>query len=124
MVGGRGARATIEVHHFCSEVPHFRSSRHVLLDPKTNLEKNKTNTGDKKSNGLGIQRESCKKQGLFRTILGYGAPSFRNNSGRKVPPLSWHASGVLTGLEALGSVVPPFFPRRTQIGHVWHRSAR
>ena len=36
-------RATIEVHNiFSNTTPHFKSLRHVLLDPKTDLENTKT----------------------------------------------------------------------------------
>ena len=52
-----------------SEAPHFRRSRHVLLNPKTDLipdEKSKTDMiPDEKSHGLGTQhttREPCKKK--------------------------------------------------------------
>ena len=35
------------------------------------------------SHGLGIQPESCKKKSRFPTILGLGAPPFKNHSTKK-----------------------------------------
>ena len=65
-------RATIEVHQFFFKgVPEFGSLRPVPT--KTDLEKNKTAT-EWKSHALGTRRESCKKNGLFLTILGLRSP--------------------------------------------------
>ena len=74
-------RATITVRHVFSEVPHFRRSRHDLLNPRKLVWKKRKSCfiADEKSHGLGTQRESCKKNDLLivPTILGQGAPSFR-----------------------------------------------
>ena len=55
-------RATIEMHHSFSEVPHFGS---LILLPKTVRGKIKL-VPDEKSHSLGIQRESCKEMTGFR----------------------------------------------------------
>ena len=59
-------REMIEVHHFFSEVPHIASLRPL---PKTDLDRVLKLLPDEKSDGVGIQRESCEKNNLFPTIL-------------------------------------------------------
>ena len=49
--------ATIEVHHLCSEIHHFRSLRPL---PKTDVEEIKL-LPDETFHGLGTRRESCKE---------------------------------------------------------------
>ena len=69
----------------------------TLINPNTDLEKEKNKAcfiADEKSHRLlvGTQRESnAKKKNVFPTILGQGAPSFRNHfHTRKLLPPSWH----------------------------------
>ena len=63
----QSTRATIEMHHFFSEVPDLRSL--TLLSQKLIWRKLKR-LPEEKSHSLGVQRESCKPiPCVFPTIL-------------------------------------------------------
>ena len=74
-------RATIEMKHLFSHVPQSGRSRHVLLNPKTDLEKSKTAMilfRMTKSHGLGEEKKLAHFFFFFPTILGQGALSFHH----------------------------------------------
>ena len=63
--------ATVEVHHFVSEVPHFWSSRPL---PKFDFRTKLKLLPDEKSHGLGMQRGSCTKTTYFRRFCVKASP--------------------------------------------------
>ena len=85
-------RATIDVRHCFSGAPHLRCLR---PPPRNGLGHKTKLLTDEKTHGLGTQRESRKKNDLFRRIFFKEAPPFRNHFRQKELALSLHASNLL-----------------------------